>query len=220
MIKTNSLTNSENKMYFKYLEEGKKEYREKIIMGNYKLVILMAKKYIYIGKSLDDLISIGVVGLIKAVDNYKLDKNIAFSTYAARCINNEILMKLRHNETNLSIYENCFQQEDGSNILIEKKLKSNINIEEDVVNKIYISETMKIVDELLKELDPKTRKIFVDYFGLNGKKKTQKEIALEHNISRAYVAKIVSKVLKKLRLRIMKYNDLKVLTKQKKDNKI
>lgn len=220
MIKTNSLTNYENRIYFGYLEKGQKEYREKIIMGNYKLVILMAKKYVYIEKSLDDLISIGVIGLIKAVDSYKLDKNIAFSTYASRCINNEILMRLRHTETNLSIYEDCIISKDGSNMKIEEKLEANINIEEDIVNKIYIIETMKIVNELLEELDERTRKIFVDYFGLNGKKKTQEEIASEYNFSRSYVSKIVSIVLKKIRLKIMEHNDLKVLTKQKKDNTI
>ena len=218
MIETEYLNKLENELCFKYLKNGKTEYREKIILGNYRLVVLIAKKYNLGFYELDDLISIGIIGLIKAVDNFKIEENIAFSTYAVRCINNEIMMQVRKDKSNISIFKNSFINYDDQDII--KEIEADINIEKSLTEKVFIEQYKPIINEALNSLTSKEKNILFEYYGINTTPKIQKEIALKYNVSRAYISKIILTSLSKIKKYISYYNDSKVLTKSKKDNKI
>lgn len=219
MIEIESLTREENNLYFKHLNNGELEYRNKLIIGNYKLVIKEALKYTYQGYDLEDLKSIGVIGLIKAVDNYKIEKNLSFSTYATKCIKNEILMKLRKKENNIiSIYEEYQESNSSNKILIEDLLRSNNDIEQEVIDKIMFIENINKVYAILETLDPIKKEMILDFFGLNRKKLTQNEIAKKYNISRSYVAKLLANTLKKIKSELKSKDS--ILTKSKKNTKI
>lgn len=219
MREKKSLTREENNLYFKHLNNGELEYRNKLIIGNYKLVIKEALKYTYQGYDLEDLKSIGVIGLIKAVDNYKIDKNLSFSTYATKCIKNEILMKFRKKENNtISIYEEYQESNSSNKILIEDLLRSNDDIEQEVIDKIMFVENINKVYDILETLDPIRKEMILDFFGLNRKKLTQNEMAKKYNVSRSYISKILANTLKRIKSRL-KSKDL-ILTKSKKNTKI
>lgn len=223
MKEIKSLTKEENYLYFKYLNNGELEYRDKIIIGNYKLVIKEASKFVCQGYEFEDLKSIGVIGLIKAVDSYKLDKNLSFSTYAIKCIRNEILMKFRNKENNInrnsvSIYEECQESSNSNKVLIEDLLKSNDDTEQEVIDKIMFIENINKVYDILETLNPTKKEMILDYFGLNRKKLTQNEIARKYNISRPYVSRILATTLKKISCELKNKNS--ILTKSKKNTKI
>lgn len=223
MKKIKSLTKEENNLYFKFLNNGKVEYRNKLIIGNYRLVIKEASKFICQYYEFEDLISIGVIGLIKAVDSYKLDKNLSFSTYAVKCIRNEILMKFRNKENNInrnsvSIYEECQESSNSNKVLIEDLLKSNDDTEQEVIDKIMFIENINKVYDILETLNPTKKEMILDYFGLNRKKLTQNEIAKKYNISRSYVSRILATTSKKISCELKNKNS--ILTKSKKNTKI
>ena len=217
-MSTNEILNSKkNKLYFEYLKEGKLEYRDKLIIGNYNLTKKVASIYAH-GNELEELVSIGTIGLIRAVDSYEVGKKIEFSTYACICIRNEILMNLRHLKPTISIDE-TINNIDDNELKIVDTLKSDINLENTIVDKIYNIEMLNKIKKIIEQLDPKTQDILFTYFGIDREKKNQLEIAKKYNMSRAFVSKKIIDTLKLLN-QLLSYEEIRVLTKTKKKNKI
>lgn len=213
MIEKNGIKNKENKLYFTYLKEGKSEYREKIIIGNYWLVVYIAKKYMSSNYELDDLIGTGVIGLIKAVDSYKIEKNINFSTYAAKCITNEIFLLFRHKQNNISIYEPIISDEE---LTIADTLESDIDVEKEAIENVFLLENMPLIYSVLEKFDNWKREAFLDYFGINGNRLDQRQLSIKYNVSQSYISRIIKKIITD----INKELNPKVLTKSKNGNTI
>jgi len=164
------------------------------------LVVFLAKKYENTGYDLDDLVSIGSIGLIKGINTYKPDKNIKLATYASRCIANEILMFLRKNKKRKSeiSFEDALNYDNEGN---ELHLEDILGTEEDLVSKEYEE---KVDKELLKEeidkLKKRDKEIMIMRYGLNNTKEyTQKEVAQILGISQSYISRIEKKVIKNLK---------------------
>lgn len=173
--------------------------KNKLIEHNLRLVVFLAKKYENTNIDLEDLVSIGTIGLIKGVNTYKLDKNIKLATYASRCIDNEILMYLRktkRKKTEISLEDRLSFDADGNELHLEDVLGTDGDIvtkhlEEKLDKSMLYSEVNK-----LKGRD----KDIIEYrYGLNGKKEmTQKEVAKLMGISQSYISRIEKKVIKRL----------------------
>ena len=165
----------------------------------------IAKKFENSGLELDDLISIGAIGLIKAVKTYSLDKNIKLATYASRCIENEILMQLRKNtrlKNEVSLDEPLSADGEGNELL----LADIIPVDEDVVSKgVEMSADKQILFSVIRKLDIREQKIMIYRFGLDGKEeKTQKEVADIMGISQSYISRIEKKILSKIKKKLLK----------------
>ena len=179
---------------------GDLEARNKLIEHNLRLVVFLAKKYDTTMYDLEDLVSIGTIGLIKGIKTYKLDKNIKLATYASRCIDNEILMFLRKNKkrTKEVSFEDSINFDSEGN---ELKIEDVFGTEEDIVHKsIECQEDKKILEEEISNLDDRDREIIEFRYGLCGKRElTQKELADKLSISQSYISRIEKKVVRKLK---------------------
>lgn len=191
----------------KYLIASKKggkeaeEAKDILIEHNLRLVVFLAKKYENTGYDIEDLVSIGSIGLIKGINTYKLDKNIKLATYASRCIANEILMFLRKNKkrrTEISFEDALNFDAEGN----ELHLEDILGTEGDIVIKEFEKKMDK--DDLKREidlLDERDKQIMILRYGLNNTKEfTQKEVADMLGISQSYISRIEKKVIKKLSL--------------------
>lgn len=182
-------------------EKGDNEARKKLIEHNLRLVVFLAKKYENTGVDLEDLVSIGTIGLIKGVNTYKLDKNIKLATYASRCIDNEILMFLRKNKkrkTEISFEDSLSYDVEGN----ELHLEDILGTEEDIVTKnIEKEDDKKILYKELENLNERDKEIMILRYGLYNKPEmTQKDVANLLGISQSYISRIEKKVIKKLKL--------------------
>lgn len=186
----------------KYVElslNGDENARNKLIEHNLRLVVFLAKKYENTNIDLEDLVSIGTIGLIKGVNTYKLDKNIKLATYASRCIDNEILMYLRKTKrkrTEISFEDSLSFDAEGNELHLEDVLGT----EADTVTKGLEDETNKELLYLeIAKLNKRDKEIIELRYGLNGKEElTQKEVADLLGISQSYISRIEKKVIKKL----------------------
>ena len=174
--------------------------RNKLIEHNLRLVVFLAKRYENTKVDLEDLVSIGTIGLIKGVNTYKLDKNIKLATYASRCIDNEILMYLRKTKkkrTEISFEDSLSFDADGNELHLEDVLGT----EPDIVTKKLEDELDKtILYQEVNKLKGRDKEIIEYRYGLNGKKElTQKEVASLMGISQSYISRIEKKVIKKLK---------------------
>ena len=193
------LSKEEEVKYVELSLNGDEFARNKLIEHNLRLVVFLAKKYENTNIDLEDLVSIGTIGLIKGVNTYKMDKNIKLATYASRCIDNEILMYLRKTKrrrSEVSFEDSLSFDAEGNELHLEDVLGT----ESDVVTKGLDDETNK---ELLKleidKLNDRDREIIELRYGLNGKEElTQKEVADLLGISQSYISRIEKKVIKKL----------------------
>ncbi len=175
--------------------------RNKLIEHNLRLVVFLAKKYENTGVDLEDLVSIGTIGLMKAVKTFSNDKNIKLATYASRCIDNEILMFLRKNKKvkgEVSFEESLSYDADGNELHLEDVLGTDADIVtkplEDDLNK-------KLMMEEIDRLNERDREIIITRYGLfNQEERTQKEVADLLGISQSYISRIEKKVINKLRL--------------------
>lgn len=197
------LTKEEETEVFQRLLENDVSARKKLITHNLRLVVYIAKKFESTGIGIEDLVSIGTIGLIKAVNTFCPTKNIKLATYASRCIENEILMFLRKSSqyrNDLSIDEPLNVDYDGNELLLSDVLGT----EEDVVNKGIESETEReILRGAVSELCEREREIMEMRFGLiDGKEKTQKEVAEIIGISQSYISRLEKKIIKKLRVKL------------------
>ncbi len=180
---------------------GDLDARNKLIEHNLRLVVFLAKKYDNTMYDLEDLVSIGTIGLIKGIKTYKLDKNIKLATYASRCIDNEILMFLRKNKkrnSEVSLEDSINFDNEGN----ELKLEDVFGTEYDIVEKSLQTKDDKILlEKEVKKLTSRDRDIIEQRYGLFGKKElTQKELADKLNISQSYISRIEKKVIKKLKM--------------------
>ena len=193
------LSIEEEQSYSEKLEEGDSGAREKLIVHNLRLVVYIAKKFENSGVNLDDLISIGTIGLIKAVNTFSPEKNIKLATYASRCIENEILMYLRKIASQkmvVSLDEPLNVDWDGNELMLADVLGSegdeiSREIEEDDEKRILL----KIIDDL-----PKREKTIIEMrFGLGEKEElTQKEVADIMGISQSYISRLEKRIIKKI----------------------
>ncbi len=179
---------------------GDIEARNKLIEHNLRLVVFLAKKYDNTMYDLEDLVSIGTIGLIKGIKTYKLDKNIKLATYASRCIDNEILMFLRKNKKRMSevSFEDSVNLDSEGN---ELHIEDIFGTEEDLVEKsIECKDDKALLQEEVKKLNERDKEIIELRYGLSGKKElTQKELAEKLKISQSYISRIEKKVIKKLK---------------------
>ena len=181
-------------------QEG--EARSILVEHNLRLVVYIAKKFDNTGVGVEDLISIGTIGLIKAINTFKSDKNIKLATYASRCIENEILMYLRrNNKTRLevSIDEPLNVDWDGNELL----LSDILGTEEDVISKELEEEVdRKLLNKALEKLTKREQTIIKLRFGLDtidGEERTQKEVADYLGISQSYISRLEKKIIKRLK---------------------
>lgn len=182
--------------------DGDLKARSKLIEHNLRLVVFLAKKYENTNVDLEDLVSIGTIGLIKGVNTYKLDKNIKLATYASRCIDNEILMFLRKNKRRkgeVSFEDSLSYDSEGN----ELHLEDILGTEEDIVTRGLEEETeKKLLYSEIKNLKERDKKIMIMRYGLYGTKEyTQKEVAVMMNISQSYISRIEKKIINRLKLK-------------------
>ncbi len=193
------LSKAEEKKYLKRLEQGDSKARDILIKRNMRLVAHIVKKYKGSNKTTQDLISIGTIGLIKAVNNFKLDKNTKLATYAARCIENEILMHLRKTkklQNEKMIYDPIGSDKEGNEISLIDILGTSADIVSKEVELMLDEEKLY---KRLKNLSEREQEVLKLRYGLkNRKKKTQQKIADKLNISRSYVSRIEKKAINKL----------------------
>ena len=195
------LTKEDEVKYVELSMAGDEFARNKLIEHNLRLVVFLAKKYENTGVDLEDLVSIGTIGLIKGVNTYKLDKNIKLATYASRCIDNEILMFLRKNKRRrgeVSFEDSLSYDSEGN----ELHLEDILGTDDDIVTRPLEEEIeKKILYEELTKLNDRDKEIMTLRYGLFGKKEmTQKEVANSLGISQSYISRIEKKVISKLKI--------------------
>lgn len=194
------LTEEEEKYYLRKLKEGNTEAKKVLIERNLRLVAHIVKKYSFPNRNIDDLISIGTVGLIKAIDSFDVDKGTRLATYAARCIENEILMLFRNNKKSkgeVFLQDPIGVDKEGNEICLIDILSSGEDTVLDTVeNNIQVKSLYKKIDLVLTDRE---KTIIKMRYGLDdGNYRTQREIASMLNISRSYVSRIEKKALSKL----------------------
>jgi len=181
-------------------KKGEEEARNILIEPNLRLVVFLAKKYENTGYDIEDLVSIGSIGLIKGINTYKLDKNIKLATYASRCITNEILMFLRKNKKRRSeiSFEDALNYDAEGN---ELHLEDILGTEADIVIKEFEEKMDKAaLQKEINSLEKRDRQIMILRYGLNNTKEyTQKEVAEILNISQSYISRIEKKVIRRLK---------------------
>ena len=194
------LTKEEEIIYVEKSMNGDDKARAKLIEHNLRLVVFLAKKYENTGIDLEDLVSIGSIGLIKGVNTYKLDKNIKLATYASRCIDNEILMFLRKNKKRrgeISFEDSLSYDSEGNELHLEDILGTDDDIVTKGIEKEFEKKTLY---KEINNLNDRDKKIMILRYGLYGKDEmTQKDVATLLGISQSYISRIEKKVIKKLK---------------------
>jgi RNA polymerase sporulation-specific sigma factor len=174
--------------------------KNKLIEHNLRLVVFLAKKYENTNIDLEDLVSIGTIGLIKGINTYKMGKNIKLATYASRCIDNEILMFLRKNKkrkTEISFEDSLSYDADGNELHLEDVLGTDSDI---VTKELEDKIERKILIEEIEKLNERDKKIMILRYGLFGNEEvTQKDVADMLGISQSYISRIEKKVIKRLK---------------------
>lgn len=198
------LKRKEDEDALKQLQEGDEYARDLLIEHNLRLVVYVAKKYDSIPcGNIEDLISIGTIGLVKAVNTFKMDKNIKLATYASRCIENEILMFLRKNnkvKQEISLDEPLNVDYDGNELLLSDIVGTDNEIVQDEIE--YNDQKEKFYNALEK-LNPREKQILMMRYGLIGNDElTQKDVAEVLGISQSYISRLEKKIIKKLRTKL------------------
>ena len=193
------LSKEEEEKYVDMFQNGDLKARDKLIEHNLRLVVYLSKKYENTKVELEDLVSIGTIGLIKGINTYKNDKNIKLATYASRCIDNEILMYLRKNKkrkADVSLDESLSFDSEGN----ELHLEDILGTEKDIVTKdLEENDMRKIMLREIGKLNERDKQIMVLRYGLNEQKEyTQKEVADLLGISQSYISRIEKKVISKI----------------------
>lgn len=187
------------------MEEGDEEAKASLIEHNLRLVVFIARRFENTGVNIEDLISIGTIGLIKAVSTYKLDKNVKLATYASRCIENEILMHLRKingQKSEVSFDEPLNTDWDGNELLLSDILGTDSDL---VMQPIEADVDRKLLWDAVDKLNERERLIITLRYGLNGKEeKTQKEVADLLGISQSYISRLEKRIIVRLKREILK----------------
>ena len=193
------LSKEEEERLVNEFHNGNLKAKDKLIEHNLRLVVYLSKKYENTKIDLEDLVSIGSIGLIKGINTYKGDKNIKLATYASRCIDNEILMYLRKNKkrrADVSLDESLSYDKEGNELTLEDVLGT----EEDIVTRgLEEEDTKKLMLEEIDKLKKRDKEIMIMRYGLDGKEElTQKEVADKLGISQSYISRIEKKVIKEI----------------------
>lgn len=182
------------------LEQGDESARQCLVEHNLRLVVYIARRFENVGTNLEDLISIGTIGLMKAVSTYRLDKNIRLATYASRCIENEILMHIRKisgMKAEISLDEPINLDCDGNELLLSDILGTD---GDEIARPLEDDVDLCVLRQALKELPSREREIVLMRFGLEGRKElTQKEVAEKMGISQSYISRLEKRIMGKLR---------------------
>ncbi len=202
-----ALTPDEEEALIERLRQKDESARSELIEHNLRLVVYIAKKFESSGADIDDLISVGAIGLIKAVQSYDVSKNIKLATYASRCIENEILMFIRKKTKQnyeVSLDEPLNYDKDGNELLLSDILESDVDEANVELEK---SSENKILWNAIRRLNAREQKIMELRFGLNGdEENTQKEVADMLGISQSYISRIEKKILLRLKKDLIKAN--------------
>ena len=198
------LSREDEEMYLKlFQEKNNVEAKNKLIEHNLRLVVYLSKKYENTKIDLEDLVSIGAIGLIKGINTYKTGKNIKLATYASRCIDNEILMYLRKNKkrnADVSLEESLSFDAEGNELHLEDILGTDPNI---VTKQLEDNDLKEILLKEIDKLPKRDKEIMKLRYGLFGTKEiTQKELATKLNISQSYISRIEKKVIKKIKEKV------------------
>lgn len=199
------LTAEEEAAVFARMEAGDQAARDVLITHNLRLVVYIARKFENSGVGIEDLISIGTIGLIKAINTFRTDKNIKLATYASRCIENEILMYLRKNSsqrTEVSFDEPLNTDWDGKELLLSDVLGTEGDV---VMRPIEEDVDRQLLQTAVSHLSPRERDIITMRFGLGGAKElTQKEVADRLGISQSYISRLEKRIILRLRRDLQK----------------
>ena len=186
------------------LEAGEEDAKQRLIEHNLRLVVFIARRFENTGINLEDLISIGTIGLIKAIGTYRRDKNIKLATYSSRCIENEILMYIRKisgQKAEVSLDEPINMDYDGNELLLSDILGTDENI---VTGHLEDAVDLQLLRQALKELPIRERELVLMRYGLEGRQElTQKEVAQKMGISQSYISRLEKKIMIKLRKTII-----------------
>lgn len=203
------LSSKEEREYLIRSSKGDIDARNKLVEHNLRLVAHIIKKYYSSQNEQDDLVSIGTVGLIKAINTFDINKNIKLSSYASRCIENEILMHFRNIKKSLqdiSLNETIDTDKDGNPLSLIDILSTDDNILESLNTKLNIN---KLYEYINSELDEREKKVIIYRYGLNGNDPlTQREVADILGVSRSYISRIETKALKTLRKKYERSSNL------------
>lgn len=198
------LSKEKEMQYLIECANGSDEAKEILVKHNLRLVAHIAKKYSNYGDN-DELISIGSIGLIKAIESYKPDKGTQLATYASRCIENEILMTMRatkKHRSNVSLNEPIGVDKDGNELVIMDMLEADTSVIEDVENSIIMEKLLNITKEVLDEREFEIIRLRYGLGGIGAL--TQREVAQKFDISRSYVSRIEKKALDKIKRNVTK----------------
>jgi len=201
------LSNEEEEHTIEEMLKGSIDARNKLIEHNLRLVAHIVKKFDNTGYDSDDLISIGTIGLIKGIDSYNKSKATKITTYAARCIENEILMHFRSNKKNgntISLNDAIGFDKDGNEVSLMEVIKDDSM---DIAELLHIKENVSLLNKYLSVLTKREKEILIKRYGLlNEEEETQKEIAKKLHISRSYVSRIEKRALTKILKEFIKNN--------------
>lgn len=199
------LKKAEEQHYLELAAKGDTKARNTLVEHNLRLVAHIIKKYYQNDSSGEDLVSIGTIGLIKAIDTFDMSKSIKLSSYASRCIENEILMHFRNNRKSaqdISLNDTIDTDKDGNPLTLMDIIASDMDLEENVDTKLHLEVLRGYIDETLTDRE---KEIVLKRYGIGGKKvQTQRELAKSLGISRSYISRIEKKALEKLRKRYEK----------------
>ena len=199
------LPKEEEAALLRRLDAGDEQVKSTLIERNLRLVVYIARRFENTGINLEDLISIGTIGLIKAVGTYQPAKSIKLATYASRCIENEILMYLRKTasqKTELSFDEPLNTDWDGNELLLSDVLGTESDL---VMRPIEADVDRQLLRQAMEQLDPRERQIITLRFGLDGKReRTQKEVADQLGISQSYISRLEKRIIARLKKEILR----------------
>ena len=187
------------------MERGDEAAKQRLVEHNLRLVVYIARRFENTGTGLEDLISIGTIGLIKAISTYRLDRNIKLATYASRCIENEILMHIRKiscQKTEISLDEPINMDYDGNELLLSDVLGTD---DDTVTGKLEDDVDLMVLRQSLRELPEREREIICMRYGLEGRKElTQKEVAQKMGISQSYISRLEKRIMLRLKKELIK----------------
>ena len=187
------------------LERGSEQAKQQLIERNLRLVVYISRRFENTGVDLEDLISIGTIGLIKAISTYRLDKNIKLATYASRCIENEILMHIRKiagQKSEVSLDEPINMDYDGNELLLSDVLGTDDDV---ILRPLEDDVDIKVLRQALRQLPDREREIVAMRFGLEGRKElTQKEVAQKMGISQSYISRLEKRIMLRLKKELIR----------------
>ena len=199
------LKGTEEQAALEALEAGDEAAKQRLVEHNLRLVVYIARRFENTGINLEDLISIGTIGLIKAIGTYRLDKKIKLATYASRCIENEILMHIRktaNQKTEVSLDEPINMDCDGNELLLSDILGTD---EDMILRPLEDHVDLCVLRQALKELPDREREIVLMRFGLEGRKElTQKEVAQKMGISQSYISRLEKRIMQRLKKELIR----------------